>query len=167
MKISKIDRLRFESKIDKTSSVNGCWLWLAGSYGKRTPYGAFWYKNRNYGSHVFSYLIFKGNINKNLMIRHNCPNINNKLCCNPEHLLLGTAKDNKNDEVIRGLQRKGSDVNTSKLTEGQILEIRAKYRPPTSRNSKDGYSYEKLAKEYGVDTASIFSIVKRKTWKHI
>ncbi|WP_416053644.1 HNH endonuclease signature motif containing protein, partial [Escherichia coli] len=40
-----------------------------------------------------------GPIDEGLVVRHKC---DNRKCCNPEHLELGTRADNMNDRFIRG-----------------------------------------------------------------
>lgn len=56
-------------------------------------------------------------------------------------------------------ENRGSNATYSKLTEEQILEIRAKY--------KNGTIQRKLANEYKVATKTISSIVKRQSWRHV
>lgn len=47
----------------------------------------------------------------------------------------------------------------AKLTEADVLEIRAGYR--------HGLGYIGLAKEYGVGKTTIEAIITRRTWKHL
>jgi len=54
----------------------------------------------------------------------------------------------------------GEKAGNVKLTEQQVLEIRAKYIPRV-------YSSTKLAQEYDVSQGMIMSIVKRRNWTHI
>ncbi len=55
---------------------------------------------------------------------------------------------------------RGESNSMAKLTEKQVLEIRAKYIPRE-------YSMYKLGREYGVTAALINNILKRKAWSHI
>ena len=96
-----------------------------------------------------------GEIPKGMVIRHTC---DNPRCINIDHLILGTCQDNSNDRVERNRQTKGTQVNTSKLTEKQVLEIKG------IGNSK---SQRKIAKIYNVSQPTIGAILLGKTWKHL
>lgn len=83
----------------------------------------------------------------------------NKTDCSRDNLYWGTHQDNIQDNIRDGQLCRGSQVGTSKLTELQVLEIRARVAAGASGRS--------LAKEYGVKQPTISDIIRRRQWKHI
>lgn len=83
----KLTKEYIDDRVDKST---GCWLWTksTGSAG----YGQVGVAP--YNGHVVSYVLYTGNVGVGEVVRHTC---HNRSCCNPEHLLKGTHKDNWND----------------------------------------------------------------------
>lgn len=83
----------------------GCWLWL-GAHDK-DGYGKVSASREISGrAHRFSWEIFKGEIPGGKWVLHKC---DTSACINPEHLFLGSARDNNLDMVF-----KKRHVNTRK-----------------------------------------------------
>lgn len=116
-------------------------------------YGRFSFKSKTYRAHRFSYMIHKGDIPEGYVIRHTC---DNKLCVNPDHLLLGTHQDNMIDMVNRNRVKWGSEAPKAKLSATQVLEILTDWLSGASQTS--------LAQKYSVSQASIYSIVQGRSW---
>lgn len=94
MKLTAKQEQRFYSKINKTDT---CWLWL-GTKGK-SGYGAFWLNTKPVRAHRLSYVLKYGSFDQSLYVCHHC---DNPSCVNPEHLFLGTNKDNMDDGYKKG-----------------------------------------------------------------
>ena len=86
---------------------------------------------------------------------HSCGNGHHG-CLNPTHLRWSTRKENEMDKVMHGTLCRGSDINTSKLSCADVLDIR-----------ESASSGVVLAKRYGVSTAAISAVRTRKTWRHV
>ena len=68
--------------------------------------------------------------------------------------------DGKIMDVQQKKKRRGVEHGAAKLTEKDVLAIRAKYIPRI-------YSTTRLAAEYKVNRTTIFNIISKKHWKHI
>lgn len=111
-------------------------------------------KRIKYYMHIESYKVHKGEIPEGLYVRHVV--CNNPACFNPEHLEVGTQKDNMQDAVKADRQAKGTKIPQSKLNEKKVLEIRKLYT--------EGMKQKELAKMYGVNSTNISYVVNKKTW---
>ena len=141
----------FEDQLQKVAS--GCWEW-AGKVDK-DGYGV---RGSRYGekrAHRFAYTREFGDIPDGLVVRHKCDNV---LCCNPQHLELGSHADNITDKVSRGRQATGSKIRTTILDVDRVREIRRLYA--------EGIRQVDLASRFGIDQTTTSQIVRRKTWKY-
>lgn len=155
----KTDEQRLLEKVYK-NPVTGCWLWQASTdamgYGQtctRGASGAFRAKR----AHVLAWEVWNGEKPPHALIRHKC---DNKRCINPEHLELGTHKDNSADIALRGRRRgycNGEKNGRALLSQGQANEIRERYY--TERCSQ-----EHIANEYGVSQFAVSMIVRNKRY---
>lgn len=129
---------------------NGCWICTSHKTNKGYPMLS---KNRILTRAIYEK--YNGNIPDGLFVCHRC---DVPTCINPEHLFLGTCRDNIDDKVMKNRQTKGEGVKTSKLTEKEAAQI--KYR------HKDKFCRE-VARLYNVSTTTIVNIRNNKSWKHI
>ncbi len=139
---------RFWSKINKLGPED-CWEWKGSFRGK---YGQIRVNKKQYSAHRFSWILHNGHPG-DLWVLHKCDNVK---CVNPNHLFLGTAKENTHDMINKGRKPIGTNHKSSKLTNSEIYAI---------RSSK--MKQRELAEIYGVDQTQISNIKNKKQWKHL
>lgn len=145
-----IERFQKKVKINK----NGCHEWTACK--DSDDYGFFAINGKKkVKAHRVAYELYTGPIPVNMCVCHKC---DNPSCVNPEHLFLGTHKDNMQDmsRKNRANKPKGSASLRSKLVETQVIQIK-----------QDKRSFAEIAREYGVTPENISAIVRNKTWRHV
>ena len=146
---------RFWSKVEVAQPWE-CWLWKAGVDG--CFYGKFKIHNKQTTAHRASWIISNGEVPDGLVVCHYC---DTPLCCNPNHLFLGTLSDNTNDSMHKGrLYIHGvADPGGSALNESDVLMIRYLW--------DCGYSRKAIASMMGISPAHATRVYNRKIWKHI
>lgn len=144
---------RFWSKVD-VGTERACWPWRAGL--NMHGYGNFWIEGRTETAHVFAFQLAGGVVPDGMQVLHSC---DNRDCCNPRHLRVGTLQDNKNDEVGRDRHVYGERHHSAKLTEDDIRAIRALYA--------SGLTYGAIGQRYGVTGENVGQIIRRRSWRHV
>lgn len=150
--VDSLTRLRTYAPVGQPDE---CWEWTR---GKNKGYGTIRTDDaRMRNAHVVAWEIHTGQaLPIGMIIRHTC---DNPPCTNPAHLLLGTHADNVADKVARNRQDKGEKHGMSKLTEGQVREIRARCAA--------GEWQKNVGHDYGIKQANVSSIIRGKTWGHV
>ncbi len=145
---------RFWSKI-KIKAPNKCWEWKG---TKSHGYAIIRVNRHNVKAARLAYKIKHGEVPVNMFILHKCDNPG---CVNPNHLFPGTQADNNKDmaQKNRCNPLKGEDNPLSKLTEKDVIKIRAKLN--------QGFTHRQIAKEFSVSYFLIGSIKRKKAWKHL
>jgi Fe-S-cluster-containing hydrogenase component 2 len=120
MKLTKIEIKKFLSKV--TENKNGCHDWV-GPRTTKDGYGEFNIsrnkQNYKLRAHRTAYFIANGPFNENLFVCHHC---DNPPCVNPEHLFLGTPKENTWDSILKG-RREHLKRPKNKNYESQVCKL--------------------------------------------
>lgn len=154
---------RFFRKIQKTSS--GCWFWLGRKC--RQGYGSFRLNGKIEKAHRASYILnWKlEKIPDGVYVCHTC---DNPSCVNPEHLFLGTAKENMQDCKSKGrlmspariaAQTRGEERYNAKLTEADAIKVHEMFSA--------GISKAEIARHFRVSYSCTNNIILGVSWKHL
>lgn len=159
---------RLWAKVHKSTE---CWEWRGltdrDGYGRIRPgFGRVYWR-----AHRLSWLIHRGPIPEGMHVLHRC---DNPPCVRPEHLFLGTNRENIDDRVRKGRSLsgerhplrtganpgvRGSQVGTAKLSEASVKEILSLIAR--------GRSMRSLAREFAVSHFAIQQIHHGRRWKHV
>jgi len=130
-----------------------CWYWTG--YVANDGYGVKSMRDHPVKVHRLSYVVYNGPIDDGLVVRHSC---HERTCINPNHLSIGTPRDNAQDMVEADRQASGKKHGMAKLTESQVLEIRA---------LAGRFTHREIGERFNVTRPMIGYIINRKNWKHI
>lgn len=140
-----------------TAGEGGCWNW---TLGKSKGYGAINYMGRVWAAHRVAYELTKGAIPEGMSVCHSC---DNPACINPDHLFVGTHKQNMHDMITKGRDKHppmpGRLNPNSRLTELQVISLLKDYVAGIPR--KD------LCRRYGLRESSLSSYTDGKAWMHL
>lgn len=128
----------------KVSKGDGCWIWDSADDGGR-GYGQFWWGKRKYRATHVAWFLTHGKWPEGLM----CHRCDNPRCVRPDHLFVGTSKDNSIDCVHKGRQSK-------KLSPEQVRTIR--------QLRAAGFLHRQLAEMFEVDRVTISNLLSGKSW---
>lgn len=137
------------STVQSTLVTGKCILWNKAL--RPGNYGYFRVLNRIKPSHVWSYEMNTLTIvEKGLVVRHKC---NVTLCCNFDHLEIGTNKQNALDCI--------NTNNCSRISSiEKVMEIRSTY-------NLDDLNLEERCIKYGMKKGALRNIEKYKTFSHV
>jgi hypothetical protein len=117
----------------------GCHEWQSTLH--RDGYGKFWLGGKTKAAHRVAYGLFVGDPGE-LCVLHKC---DNRKCVNPDHLFLGTDRDN-----IVDMWNKGRGVGRRKLKREQVERIKTLLI--------FGRSQQSIADEFGVSQITVSRI---------
>lgn len=139
------DEERFWHYVDKSGE---CWVWTGATFGPGR-YGSFYVNGRAVGAHTHSARLAGLEPSKKRYVCHSC---DNPSCVRPNHLFLGTPKENTVDMLAKGRGKwpRGDSHHLSKLTEADVMAILA---------LKGQVTQKEIAAMYGVDPSHISRIM--------
>ncbi len=166
---------RFWAKVNIT---DGCWEWTGGGH----PYARLKAEGHTRQASHISWELAYGPIPSGVQICHHCDNPH---CVRPDHLFLGTQRDNLADASAKGRLRtrdagnrgnglsgerhpnrihpermaRGEHHGRAKMTEEGVIEAR--------RLSAEGWTLARLSERYGVLITTLSMIIRRETWQHV
>lgn len=146
----------FWSRVNK-GAPNGCWEYTRAR--DKWGYGDVNFQGKHVQAHRLAWRLLRSEPGE-LDVLHKC---NNPPCCNPDHLYLGTDADNRKDQIAARTTTWGERNPKAKLTNQQVVEIRAAYKKYGPRKS----NAPELAEKYGVSRNIINCIGRRDTWKYL
>lgn len=181
---------RFWSKVQKS---DGCWLWTGPVKSRAHPYGRFWVspERKHVKAHRIAWELEHGTIPEKLHVLHRC---DNPRCVRPDHLWLGTHRQNMQDMAAKGraaIVRSGEawwrvhaahveaktgrrQTKTENYRRGEDThqakltekEVLQLRQQWALRAGEKGLS-EALARERGLVRQTVWQIVTRRTWRHV
>lgn len=137
-------------------SLGPCHIWTksclkSGGYGQFNINGTMW------RCHVLAFLWSGGVLEEGQHVCHKC---DNPKCCNPEHLFVGSSKDNMHDMISKGRDRhpKWEDAGGAQLTTEKASLVLAIWK--TGKVTK-----AQIGRYFGVTRGHIGLIVNGLAWK--
>lgn len=149
---------RFWINVGVSADPDACWPWT--KYIGEHGYGTLTGDGQRGGmlTHRFAYRVVNGEIPEGMLVCHRC---DNRPCCNPNHLFVGTYMDNVVDMKQKGRERKshGEDHSKAILTEKEVRQIRL---------LRDmGLTITKISEIVEHPFGRVRAVFNNVTWKHV
>jgi len=156
MKKSLVDR--FWDKFERPEE--GCWPWVAAT---KNGYGCigredYWLSgSKTIYAHRLSWMLWNGPIPDGFCVCHSCDNTS---CVNPDHLFLGSHKDNMRDMFSKNRRKSavGEHHGKSKVTRRQVEFIK-------DLVLQHGMTQSEASRIFGLSRNQAHYMIKGKTWK--
>ncbi len=136
---------------DAIKTESGCWLYKKSASG---AYGKIRFKMKWYSAHRESYKAFKGEIPDGKWVCHSC---DIPKCVNPDHLFLGTAKENMKDASKKNRLITGQNCPLAKFTDIQTEEMK--------KLREEGFTYERLMRIFNCSMVHLSNIFASKKYR--
>lgn len=132
----------------------GCWEWQKNI--QMNGYGHMKHSGKTRSAHRISYEMHHGEIPIGAYVLHRC---DNRRCVKPDHLYLGTAKDNALDMKAKRRHSHGEQSTSSKVTEAQVLEMYELF--------DGGMGSIRVSRKFDICTTQAWHIKTGKSWAHL
>lgn len=148
-------REMFDDKVIENDE--GCWGWK--SFLNSTGSGMLGVVGSMISAYRLSYILHKGPIPQGLLVLHKC---HNRICTRPDHLYLGTNKDNTRDMIEAGRNRfsKQHSLLCTKLNPEKVSIIKRLLR-------EGELTQQVIANKFGVSRGTVQDIKRNKMWRNI
>lgn len=135
--------------------LDGCWYWIG--TGQNEGYGVVYKDQKPKLAHRMSFELYKHAIPSGMIVMHSC---DNRKCVNPDHLSLGTNKDNMQDMIKKGRKVIGKRRQPDRrITEDDAREIKRMYA--------EGVPPKEISRIKNMIHSTVESICYNVSWKHI
>lgn len=165
MRFDEACRRRFWNKVD-IGLPNECWNWTASlnvpdpkiGYGKFNVSNIDGRRLKTFVAHRLAYELAFGEFDQSANVLHRC---DNHLCCNPDHLFLGSQLDNVHDMIAKGRApaspvMQGVEQPGAKLDDDSVRFIRSSQM-----------SCRELGALFSVHPTTVSEVKTFKKWKHV
>lgn len=143
------------------TNENGCRLWTksitTGGYGTVPVHIRMTNKDRRFAAHRLAWMIERGPIPDDMFVCHKC---DEKLCCNVDHLFLGTEEDNRMDMYRKDRHPKGEQNGMSVLSNREAAEVKWLL-------AFSNMTLREIGKRYGISHKTVGAIKQGRTWLRV
>jgi hypothetical protein len=139
--------VRFWGKVDRSAGPEACWPWLSAI--TRGGYGLFTISTgHQIYAHRMAYQLTTGPIQHPLIATHEC---DNRVCCNPAHIVPGTPRKNAFD-----FMKRNKNLRRKHFLPAQVIDI---------RSSEETVTF--LSEKYGCVPSTIYRIRSLQTYSFV